>query len=205
MESDDEYSINDPREITLSQLINSFSRIKISALLSITGFFLAYSFAVFQLGCWLQNQGTAIALNRPFDMYLNLGQDDVRELTKSSRLELKNMILLQGEYIPAQEDRFLLRLRRIVDYDTIAVGKIIAQKGKIIDIPHIGHDWFAMQGAYAQQKFKWYGHEKNYQFREEFIDSHTIRRYYDDGWILEYKIDEQGRSIPSTFRWIQRR
>ncbi|WP_019501496.1 hypothetical protein [Pseudanabaena sp. PCC 6802] len=204
MKSDDEYSINDPREMTLRQLISSFSRVKISALLSIAGIFLAYSFAVFQLGCWLQNQRTAIALNRPFDMYLNLGQDNVRELTKSSKLELRNLILLQGEYIPVQEDRFLLKLRKIVDYDTIAVGNIIAQKGKIIDTPHISN-WFAMQGAYAQQKFEWYGHEKNYRFREEFIDNHTIRRYYDDGWILEYKIDSQGRSILSTFRWIQRR
>lgn len=156
MKSDDEYSINDLREMTLRQLICSFSRVKISALLSIVGILLTYSFAVFRLGCWLQNQRTAIALNRPFDMYLNLGQDSVRELTKSSKLKLNNMILLQKKFIPTQEDRFLLILRKIVDYDTIDVGNIIAQKGKIIDTPYIPNfpNWFAMQGAYAQQKFE---------------------------------------------------
>ncbi|WP_019507843.1 hypothetical protein [Pleurocapsa sp. PCC 7319] len=207
MKSKDEYPAKDPREITFSQLINSFSRIKINALLYLTGIFLAYSVALFQLGCLLQKQTTAITLRKPFEMYLNLDRDSLDELRDNSSLELTKVYLLKGEpeFLHDPEDRALLEVRRINNnYSTVPLGNIIAQRGKILDMPKIPR-FFSLSAAYAQQDFEWYGHENNYQFREEFIDRHTIRRYYDDGWVLEYKIDEQGRSIQSTFKWIKRR
>ena len=47
--------------------------------------------------------------------------------------------------------------------------------------------------------------QNNYDFNEKYTDRYTIRRYYDDGWILEYKVDETGRSISDSFRWIEKK
>ncbi len=30
------------------------------------------------------------------------------------------------------------------------------------------------------------------------------KRYYSDGWILRYKVDSNGNSIPSSFQWIKK-
>ncbi len=176
---------------------------KIRALLSLTGIFLAYSFALFGLGCKLQNEKTAIALGKPFDMYLNLSQGFAREAENYADLELKKIYLLPEEYTP-EEEQFILQIKRIDEHRIpVPIGNITAQKGKVVDLPKIP-GFFAMSPAYAQEDFEWYGHEENYQFREEFIDRYTIRRYYDDGWILEYKVDEQGYFVPFSFRWIRR-
>ena len=62
------------------------------------------------------------------------------------------------------------------------------------------------KSAYAgSHQFRWHNHKKNLRFKEKYTDKNTVRRYYDDGWVLEYQLDEKGISIPSSFKWIKKR
>ncbi len=204
MKIEKNHSIKDIRDITFIDVINSIARVKIEVLFSLVCVFFTYSFMVFQLGCILQNQRTAITFRKPFDMYLSLEQDGVNQSSTDSRLELKKIYLIPAEYTSGQENHLILKIRRVLeDYSTVSMGHVVAQKGKIYELPNLS-GFLALSAAYAAEKFEWHGHENNYQFHEEFVARSTIRRYYDDGWILEYKINAKGDAIISTFRWIKK-
>jgi hypothetical protein len=134
-------------------------------------------------------------------MYLNFSQSSTESTGGNTEVDLKRIYLVPEDYI-TEEDQFYLQIRRMDEHRNIVpMGNIVAQKGRVIDLPR-APGFFAISAAYAQLGFNWYGHDENYQFCEEYIDRFTIRRYYDDGWVLEYNVDEQGHSIPSSFRWI---
>ncbi len=98
-----------------------------------------------------------------------------------------------------------IKVKNEYDYETINIGKIISQKGKIKSSPFFGiiGSINIFQNAHAQEEFQWYGHGKNFKFYERIYSGDTIKRYYDDGWILEYKVDEYGSSIRGSYKWIK--
>jgi hypothetical protein len=87
------------------------------------------------------------------------------------------------------------------------IGEIVASKPPTksifkflagIDLP--------FSNSYAQPtSFDWGCYRGNYNFREVFVSSDTVRRYYDNGAVLEYRRDSNGRAITSSLLWIARK
>jgi hypothetical protein len=190
--------INEPEKITFSQLLTILGKIKIKILLSMLSVFLVYSVFLFSVACYFQGSQTAIALTRPFDMALKSDKDG------EIRMEKLYLVAESGPP-PLDNDSISLQIKRMNDpLDIEVVGRIIAQRTKMVSLPKFALSFDYIQLAYGQEAFQWYGHERNYRFREEMINKNTVKRIYDDGWILEYQANDQGRSIPSSFRWIKK-
>ncbi len=198
-------TIKNLENLTLGDLGRILIRVKIRVLFSIAAAFLAWSFVLLQVGQHFQLQETAVTLGRPFDMSFKkslIEETVVDAHGDESKIRFEKLFLVEDPEYPRTDSDVGFKLRKIFDStDVRTIGVVVAQKGKIKEF-FIGAS--ITNKAHAQQDFNWYGHENNYRFREKLVARNTIRRYYDDGWILEYKIDEKGRSIPSSFRWIKK-
>jgi hypothetical protein len=202
--------------------ITSIFRIKkklLSLILALTaalGAFGSYTKLVYALGRLNKSEMTAIELQKLFDFQAEIEEGEIDLADKI--INLQN-IYLARYFIPVEQNKEVYIVRKIVNRPTITVevGSITTNREIIEQDEHLKDFWESIQKivsftssnfgliekAYAQQLFQWHSYENNYDFREEYIDRFTIRRYYDDGAILEYKVDDEGTSIPETFKWIK--
>ena len=156
---------------------------------------LGYTAIVFLLGQYFQVSETAIPLDQPFIMKVTID---------GHKHEFKKIILLEDPN-PISKGKIRLQIRA-VSIDPFVInnmGSIIAQKAKVnkgvvLDALEV------VKKAWAQN-FKWEGHANNTHYKEVYINKTTIRRYYSDGWILQYNVDSNGNSIRSSFQWIKKR
>lgn len=209
--------VNEYEKISLMQLFSIVTKIKITALLSIVTLFFGYSLILYQFSAKMQINKIGISLKKPFNMVIEELKVGDLELDKKvdQRLDSAQFkeIVLKDIHLVSENDRtgldddeVRLRVRKInraAIKDTKDIGKILAKKSDEVTIP-LFNRINLMDSAHAQSNFRWYGHEDNFDFYEEQIDKYTIRRYYSDCWILEYKIDHQRRSIPNSFVWIKK-
>jgi hypothetical protein len=172
-------------------------------LLSIFVVFLTYTLFVFKFGQKLQVTETAIPLNRPFDM-------KIKPEKNGHPFDLRNIVLsIDKDYPAVDEAQSALKITKINQDNPTeieVIGNIIAQRTKFKSFPFIGISSSIEDygNVYAQERFQWYGHENDYQFYEVTVNRDTMRRCYDDGWILEYKLDRMGHSIPESFKWVKK-
>jgi hypothetical protein len=150
---------------------------------------------MFKAGQIYQISEIAIPLSSPFDMALKFDEKEIN---------LEKIYFVKCPNFPDSKETIALELRRIIkSAETEKVGTAIVLR-EVVQKFSISQAINFISTAYAQNNFNWEGHEKKYNFKEKYMKSDTIRRTYTDGWILEYKVDKSGRSIPSSFRWIKR-
>jgi hypothetical protein len=187
--------IDELKSLNFRQFFKIIGKIRIKVFISIIAAFLIYTFFMFKAGQIYQVTAIAIPLCSPFDMALKI---DEREIS------LEKIYFVKCPNYPGTKKMIALELRRIIKFaETEKVGTAIVNREAVqkFSIPEAIS---FISTAYAQNSFNWEGHEKNYNFKEKYKKSDTIRRYYKDGWVLEYKVDKNGRSIPSSFRWIKK-
>jgi hypothetical protein len=122
---------------------------------------------------------------------------------------LGTLNLAENPAFPESHEGIGLTIHRIDDQDDLdiqQIGLIVAQRCPIKNIlPFFSNSNNLFKVAYAQSSsFNWYGHQNNRNFKEKYVDNKTVHRIYNDGWILEYKLDATGRSIPSSFIWVEK-
>ena len=117
---------------------------------------------------------------------------------------LKQITLLEDPN-PMPEGKIRLQIRAVSSDPFVInnIGLIVAQKAKV-NKDFIFDTLEIVKKAWGQS-FNWEGHENNINYKEVYINKTTIRRYYSDGWILQYNVDSNGNSIPSSFQWIKKR
>jgi hypothetical protein len=124
--------------------------------------------------------------------------------TENKKINYRNIYLLESEDPSPVPGKAYLEIRKYNNEGgTEIIGLIHAVKPDTKPVPAVGFLEFTKR-AYAAERFQWYGHKNNRRFAEKYIGHNTIRRYYDDGWVLEYKVDQKRNSIPSSFRWIKK-
>ena len=186
--------INNLDNLTLGHLFKIVRKIKITVLVSIGLLFSSIIGGVYALGRNAQQEETAVTLNSPFSMRFKID---------SVIVSLENLMLIKDPTIvSASEDLVLLSLREIrSDFDVIPIGSIVAR----VEPSAVSWPWSLFSSAYAQTTiFNWNGHREDRVFKEKFVEENTIHRKYRDGCILEYKVDEQRKSIPESFKWYKR-
>ena len=213
--------INNYEKLTFRHLFFIASRIKISVLIALLGIFSGYSFLVFQLATKKQVDTIGIALGKPFNMSIKDLDLDISGAPRkpdgaldSEQLEIDLQeihLVYDEERVGLTDDEIRLDIRKVikdeVDKPVKRIGTILAKKADRVSVPW--QPWIMkkvqiLEPALAQQSFDWHGREDNFDFYERKIDETTIRRYYYDCWILEYKIDSNGDSIDDSFVWIEK-
>lgn len=193
--------MNDTRNLTIGQIFRLITKIKYRIMAMFITTFLAITGSAYMAGQSSIEQNAAVMLQTPFSMRLNINgqQHDFERLT-----------LLEDPMMPSPTgDTVMLSLREIrSSFDIIPLGLVIATVNrKEIPIPW---RWFfasiKIREAFAQDTrpvFNWSGHDNDFRYKESHINDHIIHRYYSDGCILEYRVDKNRHSIPSSFRWIE--
>jgi hypothetical protein len=189
-------------EMTLKQIFQSIGKLKYKTIAFVVTAFIAVVSASFAIGRYTYQRDTAVRLESPFAMRITLNDKD----HDFSALTLIKDPLLASE----SKDVVRLSLREIQSpFDVVQVGIVVAQVekselGKVWSIFSINIVPSISKNAYAQPaEFNWYGHQTDYNFTEQHIDEDTVHRTYSDGCILEYKMNQSRRSVPSSFKWIK--
>jgi hypothetical protein len=168
----------------------------IKSLVLLGSIFAAYTGIVFGVGWAYQANTTAISLSRPFGMKLEV---DLKEFP------FPKLVLTKHYTVEGSDGEKIVLLLRMYDESVglyNQIGEVIAQKAKAKEVTQLHLD--ITKNLYAQDQFDWNDHKSNFKFYERFVAPGTIRRYYNDGWILEYKVDKDGRAIESSRKWIKR-
>lgn len=206
-------------DITFSDLLKILKNLKLKVIWSILISLFSCSSLIFFLGMKSEASRTAIYLSDFFDIYIE--KDEIKKCIEPSGnpgLNCKDLYLIKNPIGSIKTEKRHLEIRNFdrVSSMTEIVGAVLTKKhaGTVISTKNadkyrsfLPNTINISQPAIAQTRqgsFNWYGHKHNYDFREEYIDENTIRRYYSDGWILEYEVNRNRRSILSTFRWIRR-
>jgi hypothetical protein len=189
-------------EMTLGQIFKSIAKLRYKTIASVIAAFVAVFSASFALGRYSYQQSSAVLLESPFAMRITLDnqQHDFNSLT-----------LIRDPSLPTMsEDKITLSLREVKSaFDVAQVGIVVAK----VEKSELSNVWsiFSLNLmpsvsniAYAQPAgFNWHGHDQDFNFTEKFIDQNTVNRNYVDGCILEYKVDDNRRSVPDSFKWIK--
>ena len=204
----------------MNKLLNALKKQKLFSLMlvstTIIGVFSSYTMLVYELGrSTLSDHG--ITLLRKFSFKSIFSEKDL-DVDKST-INLDKLYLVKALIQPSDtEDLYIVKQITNDPRAIITTGSVVTKKQQTnqneyfkafvkflqkflsLDLSNLT----LTEIAYAQQTFEWYGYENNYDFHEKYIDELTIRRFYGDGAVLEYKVNSQGASIPSTFKWIKR-
>lgn len=194
--------------------------------LSILSAIIGYTNLVYESGVSNQIEKTAIEKEAKFNILLedlkakgidlNEKEISLNDLVLADYLEVKNNQLIiykihridpNNHSVDAigtiasinREENEEIRKRRIKKYNILK--ELI---DNIINISLETNNYlFSVEKVYAQVEFDWNGYENKRNFHEKYINKNTVRRYYNDGAILEYKVAPNGSSIPKTFKWIK--
>lgn len=201
-------------DISFDDLIEIFKNMKVRVIWSIVTLLLTCSSAILLIGMKIEASKTAIELGEYFDIFIK--DDEIQKCIRISSnpgLKCNNLALLKNNIGEQEPEKRYFEIR-VLDPQTSltdTVGSVLTKKnsGKLLSNKNAILSSFIdiSQPAIAQANqlsFNWHGRKHDFEFREKYVDKNTIRRYYSDGWVLEYKVDQDGHSILSTFKWIRR-
>jgi hypothetical protein len=190
-------ALRNPSDMSLKDLVQAIISTRIGLLITFVTALATYTALVFGLGESIQKSTTAIENARPFKMNLSVDQTEVR-------LDRVDLVLRQDELADSGQLMYDVHRFDPATGKVDTVGLIIADKPEnkaFADFFRIAAvDLIA--SAQAQERFDWHGHESNFRFSEKFISKTKVRRTYDDGWVLEYDVDEKRNAIATSFRWV---
>lgn len=194
--------LNNSKDLTLGQIFKLISRIRYRVLAMFIVTFITITGSAYMAGQASVKQETAVMLQSPFSMRIEL---------EGSQHDFENLTLIEDPMlISPSGETTMLSLRQVKSaFDIVPVGQVVARINK----EHVPVLWkwlfakLSINSAYAQPAemvFEWNGHERDFKFKEKHISNNLMHRYYTDGCILEYKVDNNRRSIPESFRWIKK-
>lgn len=194
--------MNNMKNLTLDQIFRLITKLQYKTAIMIVMFVVTTLGGAFVAGKYSQQKDTAVMLESPFSMRININK---------KTYDFDNLTLMIDPTMPNFEDgKIALSLREIQSaFDVLQVGQIIArvEENKLTGIWRLiisAHN-LMLNEAHARSiaVFQWNGHIQDFKFKEQFVSQNTVHRYYSDGCILEYQVDVDRRSIPSSFRWIK--
>ncbi len=192
--------VDDLKKLTFLDFITVLWKIRLR--------FIGTSVSLFALGMFVANVGyswatrnVAIEASRPFALDINLELlERFSEDETSKKLEEVYLVKLKDF---RDENYTYWKIHKFVNAGgSYVIGTI---KAPIVNRKFQFNFFDFIESVHAQpiEEFNWEGQENNTDFYEEYINENTIRRYYDNGKILEYRIDSQGKPVSGSFKWIR--
>lgn len=195
--------LNNTRELTIGQIFKLLTKIKYRIMIMFVTTFMGIMGSAYMAGQASIEQNAAVMLQTPFSMRIQIDGE---------RHDFERLTLLEDPMLPSPtEEQVMLSLREIKSaFDIVPLGQVVATMNRE-EVP-VPWRWFFSglsfsNEAYAQETqpvFNWNGHEGDYKYKEEHVSKYEVHRYYSDGCILGYEVDDNRRSIPSSFYWIER-
>jgi len=194
--------MNDPKSTPLKHVISTVSKLKITTIITIISIFFSYSSVLFMLGIYTSKRDAGIDLQRPFDMRL--------KLTVAQELYLTDLTIFKNPFVAAPETKkdikFFVLFRDLGDMQNEQVGTI---KVRVKEINIFQYTWKNLisfnttaSNLYAAPSIFDWGDKKNDKaYSQEFTEPKTIQRVFDDGSVLEYKIDSNGKAVAGSYKW----
>ena len=149
------------------------------------------------LGGAAANHKPALFLDSPFDM---------RIMVENTTNDFGGLTLIADTAPSPTPQTRVYEIRQVLSpFDILPIGKLHAQHFEEGVWQRL-FDAVQTTGAVAGEvAFNWNGHENDGRYKEERVSKYLIHRYYlSDKCVLAYNVDDGGRSIPSSFRWINR-
>jgi len=193
--------INNSKDITFSQVLKIIGAIKWKIILSFVAVTISVLAGAFAAGGYYSQEDMAVMLKSPFAMRIE---------TKNYTHEFKNLVMIKDPLTSDLTDgKIILSLREVQnEFDIVPVGKVVAKvkRQKISDIWNLilAGEFELVKSAYADAEmvFNWNGHTGDYLYAEEFVQSHVVHRFYDDGCKLQYAVGKDRKSIRNSFVWL---
>lgn len=194
--------MNDPKSTTLKQVISTISKLKITTIITIISILFSYSSILFMLGVYSSKRDAGIDLQRPFDMRL--------KLTHAQELYLTDLTIFKNPFVAAPETKkdvkFFVLFRDLGEMQNEQVGTI---KVKVKEVNIFQYTWknlislnsIASNLYAATSIFDWGDKKNDKEYSQEFVASKTIQRVFDDGSVLEYKVDSSGKAVAGSYKW----
>lgn len=204
-EKDQEFAeiLNNINSITFGQMLRIIKKIKYSAMLTVIAMFVSCVGSTFVAGQYSQQKDAAVMLESPFAMRLTLD---------NKKHDFSNLTLIKDPMSPKLSNKVVLSLREIKnEFDIVPLGKVVATVEEK-DITYLwrwvlaNSETLVFSNAYAKSfltGFQFGYHAGDYKFKEGFVAKHVVHRFYSDGCILEYTVDNSRKSVHKTFRWIK--
>lgn len=171
-----------------------------------------------------QNNLTSLRLYKNFNLLAKNLIENSEIVLETRTINLEEITLAEADertrrLYPDKEVYFILK-RTTDPRDVREIGNIITDKtanntnktlrkileslGEILKSSDILSSLSFIEKAYAHipNIFEWHGYENNHNYYEKYIRRNLVERIYSDGAVLQYNMSSEGRSIPSTFRWI---
>lgn len=197
--------VNNMKDLTLGQIISLVRKLKYKTIAMIIMFVITTLGGAFGAGVYSHSKDTAVMLDKPFAMRLELN---------GKAHDFETLTLMKDPAAPTLEgNKVILSLREIKSsFDIIPVGQVVAtmEEDKLTELWRVIISRSDMvefvKEAQAHDPvagFDWHGHENDYDFKERFVSKTTVHRYYSDGCVLAYDVDGDRRSVPGSFRWIE--
>lgn len=198
----------EPEKISIGRLLELFRRLTLKTVLVLLAAVAAYTSAVFTMGCLVIMKDSGINLNLPFDMRLSVSEKDMATNGNTGmNYTLRNLVLVKHPVASTGDKKCYVIFRHFEPLDDRKVGQVECAVGStsmrdaIRDRLFGGVQLFLGRNAYAQQ-ISLGVHESDNNYRQSFVAPDTIQRTYADGCVLQFKIDANGNSIPSSYVWI---
>lgn len=206
-EDEKEFSdvLNNIKVLTFGQILQIVKKLKYTTLVWGITIFTSCIGGTYTAGQYEENKSVGVTLDSPFAMRLGINSDSY----EFSRLTLIRDPTASSAY----PGKVILSIREIKnEFDIVPIGKIVAtaQEKELKGI----WKWLLSEtrsvvlapSAHAENTtmvFIWNGHLGDYDFKEEFVQEYLVHRYYQDGCVLSYEVDESRRSKPETFTWVE--
>jgi len=192
--------IKNLKNLSFKEFFHLLGKMQIKVFISLISTALIFGIFIFKVGQLYQTRGEALSLCRLFSLSLELEKGEA----DNEKIKYLDIYLLESkDPHPVPGEAYLEVRKYKKEGGSEQVGLIQAKKPDMELMPRVGFPEY-IKSAYAAEKFQWYRHKNNRNFTEKYISKYTIRRYYDDGWVLEYKVDKKRKSIHSSFRWIRK-
>jgi hypothetical protein len=186
-------------KLSLRQFLDLLSNLRITTIIWLVTILASGGSLLFIAGQKFQQTLSGISLERPFGMKITSPPLNYPYPT----LIITELHGVADAAEPSSVELYLRRKNELNMFDTI--GEIRAQQvplRPLFDV--LDRAGLLVPSTVAQEPFNWMGQEGNSKYYERFLDRNTVRRYYDNGAILEYRVDDKGHSVPGTLKWIRR-
>ena len=187
---------------TLGEMWQRLAKVRIRHVITALAVFASYTIFMHDVGVRDQAHETAVTLQSPFDMRIKSLE------AKSDGVVLEKVFFMVADVSPEPGKVDLLFKKN--DPDTRIPEVIGSATAQAEDGPAaywsawIREDLLSLV-VWAQDRFDWSNHERRTDFYERVVRPGVVQRYYRDGWILEYRVNEQGNTEANSLKWVRRR
>lgn len=198
----------EPENVTVGDILGLLRRLTLKTIVVLLGMIAAYTSTFFVFGHYVAMKDSGITLNNPFDMRISVTKEDKnKEDNGTINYTLDKLILVESPFTKSETKKCYTIFREFEPLDDRIVGQVECLVGESSVYDDAKNMLFGLSHAIPgdtafAQSFSLGAHLNDNNYTQSFVAADTIRRKYNDGCVLQFKIDENGIAIAESYVWI---